>query len=486
MRFKKWFGTAATSVLLASTLAFSPVQAEEERTIIDESIYDVLIDRYFNGVGDNDQNVNTKDIEQFAGGDFKGLISRGDHIVKLGYTMLSIGSVFPTEKYDGSMITSYEGFEPHFGTEEEFKEVLTYYEGKNIGVIIDFPLSNVSVNHDWVEANPTWIADKTNEKVKFDLENLDVQTALKEQILSFVSTYDIQGIRLTNIEGASTEFLNELIKEIKDNNSNLYVLANSESEASFDANFHSDMPKIMADAYKNVDLDASQVTKYVGLDERPSILNFDTIWSDRITLAITSPEGNNYPPNRLPLVYAATLFMPGVPVTTYGSEIGMNGIAGAEAHQLYNFKTDEELIEKISNMQQLRNSSSTLRDGDFEVLENKDGFLVFKRQSDKETWIIVINNTSITNRINISTDVIGEGKEVRGMFDSEIIRTNEEGYYPIILDREMVEVYQVIDERGINVSYVVALGIVYLLFTAFVIIVVKRGRKRRAEQASGQ
>jgi len=484
LRLKKWFGTAVASVLLASTITFAPVQAEEERTIIDESIYDLLIDRYFNGSGENDQNVNTKDIEQFAGGDFSGLVSRGDHLVELGYSIISIGSVFPTEKYDGSMVTSYEGFEPHFGTEDEFKEVLTYYKGKDIGVMVDFPLSNVSANHEWVVANPTWVVETADGKAQFDLQNSDVQKALKEQIVAFVSTYDLQGIRLTNIKGASVEFLNDVIKLIKDENPNIYVLTNSESDANFDANFHSDMPKTMADAYKNVDLDASLVTKYAKLDKKPSLLNFDTVWSDRITSAITSPEGNDYPPNRLPLAYAATLFMPGVPVTTYGSEIGMNGVAGAEAHQLYNFKTDEELIEKISNMQYLRNSSWTLRNGDFEVLENKDGFLVFKRQSDEETWIVVINNTSITNRINLSTDLIGEGKEVRGMFESEIIRTNEDGYYPIILDREMVEVYQVIDERGINVSYVVALGIVYILFTAFVVIVVKRGRKRRAEQAS--
>ena len=43
-----------------------------------------------------------------------------------------------------------------------------------------------------------------------------------------------------------------------------------------------------------------------------------------------------------------------------------------------------------------------------------------------------------------------------------------------------------IDKTGINVSYVVALAIVYILFTAFVITVVKRGRKRRAEQDAQQ
>lgn len=483
MRLKKWISTAAAAALMATTLAFTPVQADEkqERTMIDESIYDLLIDRYFNGSGTNDQDVNTLDIEAFAGGDFAGLISRGDHLINLGYTMISIGSVFPTERYDGSMVTTYEGFEPHFGTEEEFQDVLTYYRGKNTGVMVDFPMSNVSPNHEWAKANPNWVAGNTNGQVQFDLTNADVQKAMKDRIVKFVETYDIQGLRLTGIESADTAFLNEVIaavKAVKD----IYVIANSESDADFDAAFRADLADILTNAYKNYDLSAADVVKYAEAGGKPSLNAFDTIWSDRITLAITSPEGNDYPPNRLPLAVAATLFMHGVPMTTYGSEIGMNGAAGPEAHQLYNFKTNDELIKQISDMQYLRNSSWTLRNGDFKVLENKDGLLVMKRSSEDETWIIMINNTAVTQRVDVPVAEIGEKKEIRGMFESEIMRANPDGHYPIILDREKVEIYQVIDEKGFNTSYIVALAIVYVLFTAFVVIVVKRGRKRRAQQ----
>ena len=68
------------------------------------------------------------------------------------------------------------------------------------------------------------------------------------------------------------------------------------------------------------------------------------------------------------------------------------------------------------------------------------------------------------------------------MFDEDIIRQHKDGFYPVILDREMVEVYQVIEKRGLNKSYMIALGLVYVIFTWFVIAIIKRGRKRRAEQ----
>lgn len=492
MRFKKWVSTAAASLLLAASFSMAPVQADEARTIADESIYDVLVDRYFNGSGANDENVNTQDPTQFAGGDFAGLISRGDHIATMGYTVLSIGSVFATEKYDGSSVTSYTEFEPHFGTSEEFTEMVKFFQGKNIKVMADFPLSNVSANHEWVQdaSKKAWVAETGDGLARFDLGNADLQAALQSAVVDFVSTYEVDGIRLTNLEGADTAFINKLIDAIKSVDESIYVLSNEESDAEFDADFHAETPSLLTESYKNVDLPASEVTKYVeGVvdgETKPSQLMLDSLWTDRFTYAVMSDEGNQYPPNRLPLAYAATLLMPGVPVIQYGTEIGMNGEAGPESHQLYNFKTDEEFIDFIKNLQSLRNDSATLRHGDFEVLKNEDGFLVFKRQTEKETWIVAINNTSITNRIDLTADVIGEGKELRGMFESDIIRVNKEDKYPVILDRESVEVYQVIEETGINMSYVIALAIVYILFTIFVVMVVKRGRKRRAAQDSKQ
>lgn len=488
MRFKKWIGTAAASVLLAMSFSAAPMQAEEARTIADESIYDVLVDRYFNGSGANDENVNTQDPTQFAGGDFAGLISRGDHVIDMGYTVLSIGSVFATEKYDGSLVTSYTAFEPHFGTSEEFIDMVKFFNDKDIEVMVDFPLTNVSANHEWVQdpSKKEWVAGTADGLAQFDLENADFQAGLKSAVVDFVSTYEVGGIRLTNLGEADTAFVNELISSIKGVNQDIYVISNEESDADFDADFHAETPALFSESYKNVDLSSNEVTKYVeGVvegDAKPSQLMIDSIWTDRFTYAVMSEEGNHYPPNRLPLAYAATLLMPGVPVIQYGTEIGMNGEVGPESHQLYNFKTDEEFIDFIKNLQSLRNDSETLRHGDFEVLKNEDGFLVFKRQSEKESWIVVINNTSITNRIDLTSDVIGEEKELRGMFESDIIRVNKEGNYPVILDRESVEVYQVIDETGINMSYVITLAIVYILFTIFVVLIVKRGRKRRAEQ----
>ena len=161
MRFRKWISATAASLLLATSLSVAPMQAEETRTIADESIYDLLVDRYFNGSGKNDMNVNTQDPTQFAGGDFVGLVSKGENIAKLGYTIVSIGPVFSTEKYDGSMPISYTELDPHFGTAEELTAAIDFFDSKKMKVMVDFPLSNVSANHEWA-VNTDWIASTAN------------------------------------------------------------------------------------------------------------------------------------------------------------------------------------------------------------------------------------------------------------------------------------------------------------------------------------
>lgn len=482
MRLKKWLSALTAGVLLSTTFLVAGVASAEKKvsTMADESIYDLLVDRFFNGTGKNDDDlVNAQDPTMFAGGDFSGLVKKVDYVDKMGYTILSIGSVFATEKYDGSMVTSYSAFEPHFGTAQEFENVLNTYHGRDIKLMVDFPLSNVSANHEWA-TEAGFVASEEDGKIQWDLTNPAVQDKLIESATQFITTYGVDGVRLTNIEQADTAFLNRFIEQLKAANPALYVIANSESDANFDAKFYADTTTILTDALKNVDLNTATLEAHVdeAASGTPVLSMTDTIWSDRFTLASTAED--MYQPTRSKMSIATTLLLPGVPVVTYGSEIAMNGAAGPEAHQYYNFKTDSELTDYIGDLQSLLNDSDTLRSGEFKWIENDNGYMVFERKSDTEHWIVVINNSSKTKRVHLPVADIGEGKEIRGMFDSEIIRENKDENYTIILDREMVEVYQVIDARGINTAYIIALGLVVVIYTAFMIAVIKRGKKRRA------
>lgn len=485
MKFTKWICTIAATVLVATLTVTPMVSAVETKTIADESIYDLLVDRYFNGTSANDFDANSQDPTQFNGGDFVGIIQQLSQISKMGFTIISLGSIFPTEKYDGSLVTTYRGLEPRFGTEEEFVSLINTLKNNKMKTMIDFPLSNVSENHEWVKDSTKahWILETNNGQVRWDLTNEDVQQALIEEIVQFVSTYDVGGVRLTNLDGASIDFLNELIEAIKEVDETLYVISNDESDANFDASYFDDTYQIYRSIYKNVDQDSSlqlvNLEPFINGEGKPTQLMFDHINSDRFVMDVEA-----HPPTRAKLAMASTLLLPGLPIMQYGTEIAMNGQVGPESHQIYNFKTDAELVDFIKNIQTLRNSSDTLRNGDFELITNDNGLLSFMRSSEDEKWIVVINNTGQTQRVDISSEMVGEGKELQAMLESEVVRVNDEGAYPIVLDREIVEIYQVIDERGINVTYVIALGIVYIIFIAFIIAIIKKSKRKNTANNS--
>jgi len=485
VKFKKWISATAASLLLATSfVSTTPVAHADEAastSIAEESIYDLLVDRFFNGSGTNDFDTNTQDPSKFAGGDFTGLQDKLKFIGEMGYTIVSIGPIFSTEKYDGSMLTSYTTIERHFGTTEEFQSVVEAYKAKNMSIMVDFPLNNVSPNHEWVKdtSKADWIASTNNGQVQWDLSNKAVQEALIQSATDFVSTYDVGGIRLTNIAEADTEFVNSMIAALKETKESLYVIANEESDANFDATFSPATADIYRNIFKNVDMDSSKLMEpFTG--EKPTQIMVDSLETHRFTF--DSANENMFPPTRLKMAMGALFMLPGIPVVQYGTEIAMNGETKPDTHQLYNFKTDEELIDYIKNVQSLRNKSATLRNGDFEVITNENGLLVFTRSSDEEKWVIMVNNTGKTQRVDLTPEQLGEGKMLNGILHEEKVRINEKEVYPVILDREMVEIYQVRNDEGLNMPYMIALGLVWVIFIGFVVIIIKRGKVRRQEQ----
>ncbi len=452
--------------------------AETNNSIHNESIYDLYVDRYFNKLGTNDYDVNPKDPNAFAGGDFLGVLEKMTHISDMGFTIISIGPVFATESYEGKRILNFDELEKHFGTTEEFNQLLDKSHEKDLKIMVEFPLNNYSENHIWASDNEKsdWILSKEDAQIQLDLTNPDVQQALIDTIVNFAETYKIDGIKLSELEGAPTSFINELIAAVKEVRDPMYVIALEESEADFDLDYSEQLMQDFRDTFKNTD----QPSQSVSSTSEDNLLMVDHLLTERITYY--SALENMFPPTRIKMAIGTLLTLPGVPYMTYGTEIAMNGQNPQDSHQIMNFRVDEEVIEFLKDMASIRTKSEAMRTGKMELLENKDGYAVYKRSSDEETFIVVVNNTSETKRIDISSEEIGEDKELRGLFESDIVRPTDDGSYRLVLDREIVEVYQVKDETGLNGAYIAAMAIAYLLFMLFLVIVWRKGKQRRVDE----
>lgn len=477
LKLTKWIVTG----LLMSSLCLATTQvsnAETNSSIHNESIYDLYVDRYFNKIGTNDYDVDPKDPNAFAGGDFLGVMEKMTHISDMGFTTISIGPVFATESYDGKRVLNFDELERHFGTPKEFNELLDKSHEKDLKIMVEFPLNNYSENHIWAVDNEKkdWILPTEDGQMHLDLTNTDVQQALIDTLVNFAETYKIDGVKLSELEGAPTSFINDLIAAVKEVRDPMYVIALEESEANFDLEYSEQLMLDFRDTFKNTDLPSESIS----LANENNLLMVDHLLTERITYY--SAIENMFPPTRIKMAIGTILTLPGVPYMTYGTEIAMNGQNPQDSHQIMNFRVDEELIEYLKDMASIRTKSEAMRTGKMELLENKDGYAVYKRYSDEETFIVVVNNTSETKRIDISKEEIGEDKELRGLFESDIVRATDDGTYRLVLDREIVEVYQVKEDKGLNSAYIAAMAIAYLLFMLFLVIVWKKGKQRRLDE----
>lgn len=122
-------------------------------------IYQILIDRFYNGNEDNIINSPKKDSFiygrwddnpmyikdnfgriirwDFYGGNLKGIVKKLDYIKSLGANIIQLSPIFKSpscHKYDTA---NYEVIDEMFGTNEDFKELCEVAEGKGIKIILD-------------------------------------------------------------------------------------------------------------------------------------------------------------------------------------------------------------------------------------------------------------------------------------------------------------------------------------------------------------
>lgn len=475
----KWISYILTGVLLLTLV--NPASAQEEFELEDELIYDTLVDRYFNKTIANDYEVNALDPAAFNGGDFDGMASEILFVKEMGFTALSIGPVFATATYDGKSVVDYTEFERHFGTAEEFQALVNEIHEQEMKVIVDIPTQQVNENHVWADQNPEWFTENEDGSLALDTANPEVQDALITTFTEFSESYQIDGFRLQNSDQLDPSFVrnfSEAIKAVRDS----YILSDREMEEipGFDAVVLPGVEETLRAAYKNFDQDLTGISSMMQQSEG-KLIQVDSLVDSRFTADVV--EANGFPPTRWTLLLTQLLTMPGIPVVQYGSESAMNGTELPESHQILDMAVDKELVDHITDLTSLRNSSEALRTGELEILHDEDGWLVYKRSNEEETWIVAINNSSSTKNITLPVDVIGEGQELRGLFESDIVRQEDNGGYRITQDREIAEVFHVIEETKLNAAYIATLVIMYLVFMLFLWVVWRKGKQRKADAA---
>jgi cyclomaltodextrinase / maltogenic alpha-amylase / neopullulanase len=115
---------------------------------------------------------------------------------------------------------------------------------------------------------------------------------------------------------------------------------------------------------------------------------------------------------RLALVFLFTY--PGAPCIFYGDEIGLSGRHDPDCRQPFPWdqtRWNSELLRFLKSLIALRKQHQALRGGSFERLYAADGVYAFKRASETESILIILNAAETVKTITIGADQIGKGQK---------------------------------------------------------------------------
>lgn len=163
-----------------------------------DALYLLMPDRFANGNPDNDRiegmaeyKVDRNDPNARHGGDLAGIEQHLDYFSDLGITALWFTPVLENNmeggSYHGYATTDYYKVDPRFGTNEEYRTLISNAHNRGIKVVMDMIFNHCGVEHPWIKDMPS--KDWFNYP---DYQNNFVQTSFKltPHVDPYTSNYD--------------------------------------------------------------------------------------------------------------------------------------------------------------------------------------------------------------------------------------------------------------------------------------------------------
>ena len=351
------------------------------------------------------------------------------HMKKLGINAIYFSPVFESDTH-GYNTRDYTKIDCRLGTNEDFKEVCDALHEEGIKVVLDgvfnhvgrgfFAFQDVLKNRensqykDWFQINfggnsnyndGLWYEgwEGNYDLVKLNLYNPAVTEHIFAAVKGWVEEFDIDGLRLDVAYCLTHDFLRQLrsfTNGLKEdfflvgetlhgdynqwmNPEMLHSVTNYECYKGLFSSFNSmNMFEIVHSLLRQ--FGPENWTLYKGQHLLCFVDNHDVT---RIASNLTNEA-------HLPLIYAMTFGMPGIPCVYYGSEWG------AKAHKsegdpalraCFEEPTENELSEWIAKLSEAKKNSEALNYGSFRsvVLTNKQ--CIFERKSEHERVLVAIN-----------------------------------------------------------------------------------------------
>lgn len=351
------------------------------------------------------------------------------HIVKLGANAIYFSPVFESDTH-GYNTRDYTKIDCRLGSNEDFKKVCDKLHDAGIKVVLDgvfnhvgrgfFAFQDVLQNRegskyrDWFHIDFSGNSNYNDglwyegwegnyDLVKLNLRNEEVVQHIFTAVKGWVEEFDIDGLRLDVAYCLDHDFLRRLRQLTDSLKEEFFIVGET---------LHGDYNQWMNDAMCH---SVTNYECYKGLYSSFNSMNmFEichslarqfgpenwTLYKGKHLLSfvdnhdVTRIASNLENEKHLPLIYALTFGMPGIPCVYYGSEWGAKALKSEGDPALrvsYDKPEYGELAEWISKLAEAKKNSKALNYGDYHNVVLTNHQCIFERACEDERVLVAVN-----------------------------------------------------------------------------------------------
>ncbi|SHJ83347.1 alpha-amylase [Anaerobranca californiensis DSM 14826] len=386
-----------------------------------EIFYFIMVDRFCQG--DKDKSFDDLDKNhprKFHGGDIKGIIKKIDYIKDLGVTALWITPIFKNDPngYHGYWACDFYSVDPHFGTLEDFKELVQKAHGEGLKVILDIVVNHTGKTHPFLKEKSHWYhplepiknwddQKEVEEKCLGLLPDLnqdlpEVSSYLIDMCKWWVTETGLDGFRIDTVKHVPRKFWRKFCQELKGVKEDIILLGEVwHPDPCYLAPYQRDGINSLVDfpLYYAI---TKVFAKDEPMDKISSILVQDQLYQNPYILG-TFIDNHDVPrflssvkdrgKERLKLALDFLFAVRGVPIIYYGTETGMDGGDDPHNRKDMDFAGDLKLREYVKDLISLRKKYLSLSRGSLRVLKVTDDGIVLIREREDEQIVVFINNS---------------------------------------------------------------------------------------------
>ena len=468
-------------------------------------IYFMLVDRFKDGDKTNNHPMNRPDVNHkvdYWGGDLAGLQQKIDdgYFEKLGVNTLWISPLNqnPTEPYGyyapmKTKFSGYHGYWPissskvdfRFGTNTEFRNLVSDAHNKNMNILLDYVAHHVHIDHPFYKLHPQfttslYLPDGTMNTERWndyrlttwfdtflptiDFSKPQVVDMMTDSAMFWIKDFKVDGFRHDACKHIPEQFWRELTHKIKvqNNGKSLYqigetygspeLISSYLTTGMLDGQFDFNVFDIANTTFAGVGgsnlqqvntiLNSSLYTygnhnlmgNISGNQDKPRFMAYASgdlkFGEDSKTAGwqrvIGITDSTAY--DKLLLMQTFNMTIPGIPVIYYGDEIGLTGGNDPDCRRMMKFdglnNRETNLRNKVSVLTHLRKNNPVLVYGEFiNIQTNKDNWVYARKYFDKNA-IIFINNSAKPKLFEISIPDLLNTEGLKSIFNRKFAISN--------------------------------------------------------------